>query len=69
MIGTDVNHYQVVSNSLKEVHAVNDQTMISLGELQQRLNCLKNKNPLFANISFSTHVKELMARMEPAVVG
>jgi hypothetical protein len=69
MIGIDVNHCQVISNSLKEVHEIDDQTIASLCTLQERLDCLKRKSPLFADISFSPHVKVLMSHRETAVVG
>jgi hypothetical protein len=70
MVGMEKNHCRIVSHSLNQpVDELNDQTIIALNTLQDRLDYLKRKSPLFANVTFSPQVKALLAQMETAVVG
>jgi hypothetical protein len=69
MFGTDLNHCEMVRQSLAGERPVDEQTFASLAVLQQRLNLLKQWDGIFAGIGFSPAVKRLMRESQKAAVG
>ena len=69
MIGTDLNHCQIVSESLAGARAVDEQALAALAVLTDRLTRLKKMNPAFAGVTLSTYAESLAAQAGVAVVG
>jgi len=61
MIGTDLNHCQVVVKSLAGDREVDEGTLASLTILRERLERLKKVDEIYERISFSPYVRELQA--------
>ena len=60
-------HYQVVKASLAGTRPVDDQTYASVAVLSERLERLR-RSPLFAGITFSPDVEELLRQQAEVAV-
>lgn len=60
MKGMDSNHYNIVGESLSGHRAVDEQTFTSLEILREKLERLKQIDSGFADIAFSSAVKNLV---------
>ncbi len=69
MIGTDLNHCQIVIESLAGSRAVDDQALAALAVLKDRLARLKKMNPAFAGVMLSPHAESLAVQAEALAVG
>ena len=69
MIGTDLNHCQIVSESLAGSRAVDEQALAALAVLTDRLARLKETNPTFASVTLSPQAESLAARAAALAVG
>ena len=66
MIGTDLDHFQIVTKTMDGERAADEQTFESLAILNDRLEMLRKLGGNFEKITFSDNVKEL-ARKNNAV--
>jgi hypothetical protein len=64
----DVNHHQVVAESLDGRRAVDEQTSASLAILSERLERLKRFHGVFESVRFSPAVEKLRRRRNAVVV-
>ena len=69
MIEVDVNHCQIVKESLAGKRAVDEQTYASLAILTERLERLKKLDKTFSGIAFSPGVEKLASRKDAVAVG
>jgi hypothetical protein len=69
MIGTDLNHCQIVESCLSGERAVDEQVLASLEILTERLERLQKLGSIFSGIEFSSAVKKLKARRNIVTVG
>ncbi len=69
MIGTDLNHCQIVSESLAGSRAADEQALAALAVLTDRLARLKKTNPAFAGVTLSPDAESLAARAGVVAVG
>lgn len=60
MIGTDSNHFRIVTESLSGERQVDEQTFSSLAILDERLERLNGLGGAFSNIGFSEDAKKLL---------
>jgi hypothetical protein len=68
MTGMD-SHLRIVGESLAGERPVDEQTCASVAILAERLERLKQSSGLFADITFSPHVKKLKRQAEALVMG
>lgn len=61
MIGTDLNHCEVVGKSLAGDREVDEGTFASLTVLTRRLERLKKVDEIYEGIVFSPYVRELQS--------
>ena len=69
MIGTDLNHCQIVSEALAGSRAVDEQALAALAVLTDRLARLKRANPAFAGVTLSPQAEALNAQAGLVAVG
>ncbi|MHC4640810.1 MAG: hypothetical protein ACYS32_04135 [Planctomycetota bacterium] len=62
MIEMDSNHCQLVEKSITGERAVDEQTFASLEILGERLEHLRDVDPVFGGVTFSRDVMELKAQ-------
>jgi hypothetical protein len=67
MFNTEVNHHQVVQDTLMGRRPADEQALSSLAILEDKLDRLKRLGPQFAGVEFSSSVKQL-AKYYPATV-
>jgi hypothetical protein len=67
MTGMD-RHYQIVGESLAGERALDEQTCASMAILAERLERLKQSNPLFAGVTFSPYVLRMKRRAEAVAI-
>jgi hypothetical protein len=68
MIGTDLNHCQIVGKSLSGEREVDEQTFASVAILSERLERLKKLDKTFFSITFSSAVKRLKSQENAVAV-
>ena len=64
----DVNHFQVVAESLDGRRTVDEQTLVSLAILNERLERLKRFDAVFEGVRFSPAVEKLRRRRNAVAV-
>ena len=64
----DVNHFQVVAESLDGRRTVDEQTLVSLAILNERLERLKRFDGVFEGVRFSPAVEKLRRRRNAVAV-
>ena len=69
MIGTELDHWQVVSKGLSGDRAADEQTLASLAILGERLERTKRSHPELSGVEFSPYVKELGRSAGAVAVG
>ncbi|MHC4648479.1 MAG: hypothetical protein ACYTBJ_23720 [Planctomycetota bacterium] len=69
MIETNVNHCEVVTESLGNKRAVDEQTFASLAILEERLERLRRLHGLFDKVRFSPAVRKLRKQSTAVAVG
>lgn len=69
MIGTDSNHYRIVTESLAGKRKVDEQTFESLTILEERLEQLKKLHGIFSDVTFSPDAERLLSRKKTVAVG
>jgi len=69
MLGTDSNHCQIVSESLQGQRPVDEQSLLSIDILSERLDRLKKLGGLFSKIEFSADATRLMKHQNAVAVG
>ena len=62
MTEMDMNHCQVVEKSMTGARVVDEQTFASLEILGERLERLRELDPVFGGVTFSQEVMELKAQ-------
>jgi hypothetical protein len=67
MIGTTLNHLQIVRKSITGQRTADEQTFTSLDILSEKLERLKEKYKFFSQVDFSSDVKKLQNN-RPVVV-
>jgi len=68
MTEMDSNHCQVVEKSITGERAIDDQTFASLEILGERLEHLRDLDPIFGGVTFSRDVMELKAQNNTVAV-
>ena len=68
MIGTDLNHCQIVNESINSERCIDEQTFASLAILSERLEGLKKASPAFASVSFSPALENLAKQKKTMAV-
>ena len=68
MIGTDSNHFRIVTESLSGERQVDEQTLSSLAMLDERLERLHGLGGPLSNIGFSEDAKKLLRRKNTVAV-
>jgi len=68
MIGTDSNHFRIVTESLSGERQVDEQTFDSLAILDERLERLKGLGGAFSGIGFSEDAMKLLRRKNAVAV-
>jgi len=68
MIGTDSNHFRIVTESLAGERGVDEQTFASLAILDERLERLKRLGGAFSGIGFSEDAMKLLRRKNTVAV-
>ena len=69
MIGTDLNHCQIVRETLAGTRAVDEQSLAALAVLRDKLARLKQTHPAFAGVTLSPQAESLAAQTGPIAVG
>ena len=69
MIETELNHCQIVSESLAGRRAMDEQALAALAVLTDRLARLKKANPSFAGVTLSPHAEAMADRAGALAVG
>jgi len=69
MIGTDSNHFRIVSESLAGTREVNEETFASLTILEERLERLKKLHETFIGVAFSPDAEKLLRQKNIVAVG
>jgi hypothetical protein len=69
MIGTDLNHCQIVRETLAGVRTADEQALASLAVLKDRLARLKQTQPALAGVTLSPQAESLAAQAGPIAVG
>ena len=69
MIEMDSNHCQLVEKSITGERAIDEQTFFSLEILGERLEHLRDLDPVFGGVTFSPNVGELQASKNALAVG
>ena len=69
MIEMDSNHCQLVEKSITGERAIDEQTFFSLEILGERLEHLRDLDPVFGGVTFSPNVSELQASKNALAVG
>jgi len=62
MLGTERNHFKVITDSLAGDRPTDEETFSSIAVLAERLERLKKTNALFDEVGFSEQVEELALR-------
>jgi len=68
MIGTDSNHFRIVTESLSGERQVDEHTFDSLAILDERLERLKELGGAFSGIGFSEDAMKLLRRKNAVAV-
>jgi len=68
-MGTDLNHYRIVAESLAGKRKVDEQTFDSLAILDERLERTKNLGGAFSGIEFSPEAEKLLKRKNAIAIG
>ena len=68
MIEMDSNHCQIVGKSITGERAIDEQTFASLEILSERLEHLRDLDPVFGGVTFSDNVFELKASKNAVAV-
>ena len=68
MIEVDLNHCQIVRDSLAGKRAVDEQTFASLTILTERLERLKKLGENFSDVVFSSAVEQMIKQKSTVVV-
>ncbi len=58
---TERNSFDIVNQSLTGQRAIDQKALVSLDVLSEKLQNLKDSNPIFANIGFSDYVSDISA--------
>ena len=69
MFQTDLNHHEVVSSSLSGKRAVDEQTFASIAVLQDRLEQVRKRDKIFAEVGFSPALRQLAMQQDKVAVG
>ena len=69
MIGTDSNHFRIVTETLTGKRKVDEQTFDSLTILEERLERLKKQNEAFSGVTFSPDAAKLLSQKNTVAVG
>jgi len=69
MIGTDSNHYRIVTESLAGKRKVDEKVFDSLTILEERLERLKKLNGIFSGVTFSPEAEKLINQKKTVAVG
>ncbi len=57
---TDMNHFEIVSQSLTGLRSADEQTFNSINFLADSLQTVRKTHPRLAGVEFSPHVKALI---------
>ena len=68
MIEMDSNHCQIVRKSMSGEREIDEQTFASLEILGERLERLKDMDPVFDGVTFSPNIGELKASKDSVTV-
>lgn len=68
MIEMDSNHCQIIRKSISGEREIDEQTFASLEILGERLERLRDLNPVFSGVRFSPNVGELKASKDAVTV-
>ncbi len=68
MIGTQTDHFEVVSQNLSGHKRADERTLSSAAILSERLQRVRQLDPMFAGISFSPEMRELAETSAAAAV-
>ena len=66
---TGMDNLRIVNEALTGERPVDEQTHAAMAILAERLERLKQSSSLFADITFSPHVKKLKQQAEALVLG
>jgi len=61
---TAENSFDIVNQSLTGQRAIDQKALVSLDSLSEKLQNLKNSNPIFAGIGFSDYVSDISAMVK-----
>jgi hypothetical protein len=64
-----MDNLRIINEALAGARPVDEQTHAAMAILAERLGRLKQSSSLFANITFSPHVKKLQRQAEALVLG
>ena len=69
MSQTDLNHHETARSSLAGERAIDEATFASIAILESRLKRLRERNEVFADVTFSPAVQKLAAQEAKVAVG
>lgn len=64
-----MDNLRIISGTLAGERPVDEQTQAAMAILAERLERLKQRSSLFADIAFSPHAKKLARQAEALVIG